>query len=1003
MFVKSQTALIQSNLHILVLDQRHTVLFATSLVFDMKGSLIIFSCLVLFAIEATGQQRRRFLHCGASFCLLKRSMSSFFETGNGTLIKEQTVICVLKSDKVRDRCVVDISLILKTITTPQDVVLHFVAVCLTPMEIAFYNSLNATKKNAIFYLQIKGHCSFSADGISPWGKATDFRVFYVMENSTLLEGNKTLANNSRRALENIGTLMIDKSKLRTLPKMFSSTKVWPRMAEVVFSNLQLTSIPPELNTTMPFLQSLELANNKLTTPPPFPWCKATLKLPRGLQRTPTGNHHYQFGTNVRPNIYRRFLDLSYNNIEDLSTHNFRGFLNKLTLEGNGLKVIGASCFRNLKGIHVISLSKNKLKSLPSELFQGQDSLLELRLDHNNISIIPNDLFKTVTQIKRIDLHSNKLSCIPQELFSKLKNIKILHLEDNHITQVHDKAFSIDSSSLQNIYLQKNKISRIPLTLLLQRHAVKIDLSFNQLTFQDFNRLIQELDLETFLYHHRDTASSSQMRLQESLKSISFAHNKFTTINIEAFNRTEELTFEYLLRVYEIDMSGNLLLCDCKILLLSRWLRALVQRDTRIRNEQFQTWKCAAPTELKGKPILSVDENQFKCQRNLENCPHGCLCLVRALDGTVVIDCKGRNLTAIPPKVPRGRIELKLEDNNIREIPPYPYMENVTALYLTHNKIQVLNTSTVRRFTRIKVLFIDSNKLTYLPKNIENLNFTSLALHHNFFKCDCTTLWIKHWLQRKQSKILHIKNVLCNSEGSTQGKAIYTLPNEEFVCKKNKKDIPTTQSITKDKTFKIIALTLGGALVLTFIAFIVAYKYRGEMKVLMYTHFNWHPFDRVDDSDPRKIYDAFVSYSGSDHQWVVNTLQERLEHHDPPYKLCIHHRDFVVGAPIQENILNSVDQSKRMLMVLSRNFLKSEWCLLEFRAAHRKVLEDHMNYLIIILFDGINMDELDDEMKLYMRTNTYLSVSNKWFWEKLYYAMPQSTDRQFRARDLSSIS
>ena len=965
----------------------------------MKGSLIIFSCLVLLAIEITGQQRKEFLHCGASSCHLKRFMLSFFETGNETRIKQQAVICTLKSDKVPDRCAVDISLILNEITTVQDVVLYFAAVCLTPMEISFYNSLNATKKNAIFYLQIKGHCSISADSISPWGKAADFRVFYVLENSTLLQGNNTLAKNSRRALENIGSLIVDKSKPQTIPKMFSNN-VWPKMAEVVFSNLQLTSIPPELNRTMPLLQSLELANNKLTTPPPFPWCNATIHLPRGLQRTPTGNHHYQFGTEVRPNIYRRFLDLSYNNIEDLSTHNFRGFLNKLTLEGNGLKVIGASCFRNLKGIQVISLSKNKLKSLPSELFQGQDSLLELRLDHNNISNIPNDLFKTVTKIKRIDLHSNKLSSIPQELFSKLKTIEILHLEDNHITQVHDKAFSIDSSSLQNIYLQKNKISRIPLTLLLQRHAVKIDLSFNQLTFQDLNSLIQELDLDTFLYHHRDTASSSQMRLQESLKSIIFAHNKFTTINIEVFNKTEKLKFEYLLRVYEIDMSGNLLLCDCNILLLSRWLRALVQRDTRIQSDQFYTWKCAAPTELKGKPILSVDENQFKCQRNLENCPHGCLCFVRALDGTVVIDCKGRNLTAVPPKVPRGRIELKLEDNNIREIPPYPYMENVTALYLTHNKIQALNESTVRRFTRIRVLFIDSNKLTDLPKNIKNVNFTTLALHHNFFRCDCTTLWMKHWLQRKQSQILHIENVLCNSEGSTQGKAIYTLPNEEFVCKKNKGD---THSITMDKTFKIVALTLGGALVLTFVAFTLAYKYRGEMKVLMYTHFNWHPFDRVDDSDPRKIYDAFVSYSGSDHQWVVNTLQERLEHHDPPYKLCIHHRDFVVGAPIQENILNSVDQSKRMLMVLSRNFLKSEWCLLEFRAAHRKVLEDRMNYLIIILFDDVNMEELDDEMKLYMRTNTYLSFSNKWFWEKLYYAMPQCTNRQLRARDLSSAS
>lgn len=586
----------------------------------MKGSLIIFSCLVIFAIDVNGQQRKRFLHCGASTCVLRRVMSSFFETANGTLIKEQAVICFLKSDKVPDRCAVDISLILKEITTVQDVVLRFAAACLTPMEILFYNSLNATKKNAIFYLQVKGHCSFSADSISQWGQATDFRVLLVLENSTLLQGNNTLANNSRRALENIGSLAVDKSKAQTIPKMFS-TNVWPKMAEVVFSSLQLTSIPPELNTTMPLLQSLELANNKLTAPPPFPWCNTTIHLPRGLQRTPTGNHHYQFGTNVRPNIYRRFLDLSYNNIQDLSTHNFRGFLNKLTLEGNGLKVIGAWCFRNLKGIQLISLSKNKLKNLPSELFQGQDSLLELRLDHNNISIIPNDLFKTVTKIKRIDLQSNKLTSIPQELFGKLKNIEILHLEDNHITQVHDKAFSIDSSSLQNIYLQKNKINRIPLTLLLQRHAVKIDLSFNQLTFQDLNRLIKEIDLDTFLYHHRDTASSSQMRLQESLKSISFAHNKFTTINIEAFNKTEKVTFEYLVRVYEIDMSGNPLLCDCNILLLSRWLRDLLQRDTRIQSEQFYTWKCAAPTELKGKPILSVDENQFKCKRNLENCPN----------------------------------------------------------------------------------------------------------------------------------------------------------------------------------------------------------------------------------------------------------------------------------------------------------------------------------------------------------------------------------------------
>jgi len=51
---------------------------------------------------------------------------------------------------------------------------------------------------------------------------------------------------------------------------------------------------------------------------------------------------------------------------------------------------------------------------------------------------------------------------------------------------------------------------------------------------------------------------------------------------------------------------------------------------------------------------------------------------------------------------------------------------------------------------------------------------------------------------------------------------------------------------------------------------------------MNTHFNWHPFDRIDDLDSTKLYDAFVSYSEKERQWVVNTLQQRLENHHPPY-------------------------------------------------------------------------------------------------------------------------
>ena len=870
-------------------------------------------------------------------------------------------------------------------------------VCISPTELVFNNSLNTTKKNIILYLQFLGQCNVSASAVSLWSNAADLRVFYLQDNATLLEGNETMGSE----LKTIGTVLLDNARPQKIPEIFTKY-VWTRMAEVGFSHLKLKSIPDVFNKSMPLLQSLELPHNNLAKPPDFPWYNSTLELPRELQRTVVSNHHYEFGTKVDPKNYRRFFVLDYNNIEDLSTHQFRGFLNKLSLKGNGLKNVGPKCFQNLFGINVIDLSENNLRQLPSVLFHGLDSLTDVRLNQNQISVIPNGIFQGLSQITRIDLDHNMLQKIPSGLFHRLKNLEIVHLEFNDITTIERGAFPADSSSLRHVYLQHNRLGFIPAWLFLQRNGGKVDLSHNLLAFQHLSHLLDDLNLDQFLYQHRETASSPQFKLQKNLKHLSLANNNFSTINIREFNKTKKITFEFLLLVYEVDMTGNPIECDCRIHTLVGWLRSLMRRNKRISQQNFQTWKCALPRDLSGKRILSVDEGHFKCKEDLQNCPALCTCYVLAVDGTVVIDCQGKNLTELPRHVPGGLIEMLLQNNYIREIPPHPYLENVTALYLSQNKIKRLNASTVRKLKRTTTLYIDSNKLSELPKTIESLNFTALALHHNFFPCDCTTRWMKYWLANKTSMIVDVEKVLCNSKNA-QGKAIIRLPDEEFVCTNDKETDVSNDTKTQAKTFQIVAFSLGGLFVGTFIILILVYRYCGEIKVFMYTQFNWHPFDRLDDSDPSKIYDAFVSYSGRDHHWVVNTLQKQLENHQPPYKLCIHDREFVVGAPIQENIVNSVNQSKRMLMILSRSFLESEWCLLEFRAAHHKVLKERMNYLIIILFDDVDFAKLDDEMRLYMRTNTYLSVGNKWFWEKLFYAMPQSSNGELRQTHLSSTA
>ena len=78
--------------------------------------------------------------------------------------------------------------------------------------------------------------------------------------------------------------------------------------------------------------------------------------------------------------------------------------------------------------------------------------------------------------------------------------------------------------------------------------------------------------------------------------------------------------------------------------------------------------------------------------------------------------------------------------------------------------------------------------------------------------------------------------------------------------------------------------------------------------------------------PEKIYDAFVSYAHQDSEWVLDSLLKRLEEPSSsracaPCKLCIHQRDFVVGKPIIDNIIDSIAASRHTIIVLSKNFVQ----------------------------------------------------------------------------------
>ena len=859
----------------------------------------------------------------------------FLETKQGTHIKLISVYCNLLG-LVTEEKLYDITSLVSTFVTPEvdnaSLVNLYLSFLCYSREIRFNNSRNIVYNNISLFLELS-KCMVSSQSLLVLANAIDLRGFYAAMSSSRSilpeERKETFAT----SLKEMSYARLSLNDINNITGVFNYTqKVFSNLAQLkvyVPKNVKKISTD-QWRLAMPNLQYLDLRFSKLTKPPEFPWNNSTLEIFRELRRGGRDKNVY-----VAQNLYIRGLDLSRNKIEDLSSHEFRGFLHKLVLRMNGLRTIGPTCFHGLQGIQSINLRYNQLKSLPENLFRGLTSLLRINLSKNRISAINKTLFHGLINIKRIYLNGNHLSYIENGLFNTLDNLEVLQLDSNKIKTIGGNPFS-PSSSLRQLNLQNNDLTSLPSWIFYLKKIEKLDLSNNRIMLLDLT-WVNRTDLDKFL------------------------------------------------NASKIMLAGNPLTCDCKMAATVKLISPVLEKHPEIKL-RFSSWLCDWPHELKGKSFLDTNEtNQWMTREKTKHqCPSACVCRKRCSDGHIVVNCESQNLKEIPSSMPQGRIELNLINNHIKNIPPYSYLENVTVLKLTNNKVEQLQVSVLKGLKHVKTLLIDSNMLRGLPKEIISLKFTRMALSGNSFKCDCNTKWMIHWLLKNKQHIRDSDRVLCSSvQSDLRGKHMYNLTDNMFIC-------PTTSPVATNYLPIVITVVsaLCGLLLLTVITVILLYKYQGELKVFIFTRFNLHPFDRIDDSDPKKIYDAFISYSGEDYQWVVNTLQRRLENHNPPYKLCLHHRDFQVGALIQENIFKSVDHSKRMLMVLSPSFAKSGWCLLEFRFAHQKVLQDRTNYLIIILFDDVDMADLDEEIKLYMRTNTYVRVSDEWFWQKLFYAMPQ---------------
>ncbi|KAL3223008.1 hypothetical protein MRX96_027842 [Rhipicephalus microplus] len=337
-----------------------------------------------------------------------------------------------------------------------------------------------------------------------------------------------------------------------------------------------------------------------------------------------------------------------------------------------------------------------------------------------------------------------------------------------------------------------------------------------------------------------------------------------------------------------------------------------------------------------------------------------------LQGLEYIDLSNNSISVLPDDLFKS--SYNLEHLNLRENlieswkPQKSSIKRLKSLDLSLNKIRYFNRDALRSFDQLHIL----------------------DLSENVFSCTCAIRPFLEWLRGTNVTVRYLPYTTlytCSDPLEMDGKAILTVDSLlQRTCK------PTL----------IVSIMCVGIVILVIISLLVAgYIYRRRYD-------RWLRSQSMASSVASKVYlyDAFVSYSNSDTQWVISRLLPQLECSTiGNLKLCVYDRDFVAGRNISECILESIKQSRKIILVLSNSFLQSPWCKFETDLAQYTLLEENRDAFILLKISRLDETLLSPKLNYLLKTRIHLSWSQSpkeevVFFSKLHTALTDDKIRPF---------
>ncbi|OQR74217.1 hypothetical protein BIW11_01005 [Tropilaelaps mercedesae] len=737
--------------------------------------------------------------------------------------------------------------------------------------------------------------------------------------------------------------LIDCNIRKISPNAFSRLS---KLEQLNLSLNYLTSIPPKVLSNCRSLRDLAFDSNNLTS-----------GIPKDLLDGLNNLNEFSCKSCHLPSLPRtifhgvpkmRTLRLSNNRIEELHKDTFANLhqLVTLSMPNNDLVSLANGTFESVIGLETLVLAGNDLTVIPDGIFSNNGRLREINLNENHIETLPEKLLEKQANLQVLKLSGNKLTNVPGEFLRMLKDVREIHLYNNSLTTM--PLLYEYMRFLKTVDLSSNKIRHLSM-LLISSPSLVIDLSGNPI------ETVKVLERNQSAYFFKDARRTDFFR-------------------------------QYLLDSRDFR-------CDCHLLDFHEYLL----NDNRVDLGVFDKSKLFCST---GQRIARMEAEDFVCElaRN-DSCPSACRCFTQPSHERIVVNCVNSGLESIE-RLPINVTNLELENNNLTKVPDLSIYSLLRAVNLSSNHIRDISGFLMSVPPQLERASFRNNSINMIdPMAITKklINF-DLELSGNQFKCDCDTLSLKSFLTNNNRRILDSAYVVCSkpfivSEGRSE-----TRLNEierEVICPYR---VLAQQQRTRIYLGTTIALSA-----LVILAIVVYYKNKRRIQIYLYIYvYDVYVFlFGTDEVGKEKKYDAFISYSEHDRA-VMEAILEEFERKDPEtgipeFKFCVHGRDFAPTYPIVYNILNSVQNSRRTILVLSEKFVESTYFNVEFRTALSEMLTNDKTHRLIIVLKGEKppIEKMDQEFRKIVVDFTYIQWGSPHFWNHLRYALPHKRPRRKR--------